>query len=196
MTDSRSYPELESERRPVADVLQELSDVIEAVRGDRDLIRVSGLRGGPEDIGIISIDSLQEDLKRACTELRSFTVAQSSGYPGSSGLLPCPFCGGSRVGMASSIDATEWGVLCSDCGSSCSTSCDSHDEAVTSWNRRSGVPAQAKPDYGAEAQFLLDRLDEFDPGEEDAEREYHGHVAPAIARLRSALSSTDREAGR
>ncbi len=46
----------------------------------------------------------------------------------------------------------------------------------------------------AEAQFLLDRLDEFDPGDEDAERDFHGHVAPAMARLRHALgsdSSTD-----
>jgi hypothetical protein len=38
------------------------------------------------------------------------------------------------------------------------------------------------------AQFLLDRLDEFDPGEDEPEREYHGHVTPAIARLRSALT--------
>jgi hypothetical protein len=38
------------------------------------------------------------------------------------------------------------------------------------------------------ARFLLDRLDEFDPGDDEPEREYHGHVAPAIARLRSALS--------
>jgi hypothetical protein len=37
------------------------------------------------------------------------------------------------------------------------------------------------------ARFLLDRLDEFDPGEYDAEREYHGHVTPAIARLRGAV---------
>lgn len=55
----------------------------------------------------------------------------------------------------------------------------------------SRVDAQGSGDCGAEAQFLLDRLDEFDPGEEDAERDFHGHVAPAIARLRSALSSTN-----
>lgn len=38
------------------------------------------------------------------------------------------------------------------------------------------------------ARFLLDRLQEFDPGDFQAERDFHGHVAPAIARLRSALS--------
>lgn len=37
------------------------------------------------------------------------------------------------------------------------------------------------------SRFLLDRLQEFDPGDFEAEREFHGHVAPAIARLRSAL---------
>jgi hypothetical protein len=42
-----------------------------------------------------------------------------------------------------------------------------------------------------DVEFLLDRLAEFDPGEDDAEREYHGHVAPAIARLRNALAYTE-----
>jgi len=37
------------------------------------------------------------------------------------------------------------------------------------------------------AQFLVDRLEEFDPGDDEPEREYHGHVAPAAARLRGAL---------
>jgi hypothetical protein len=37
------------------------------------------------------------------------------------------------------------------------------------------------------SQFLVDRLEEFDPGDDEPEREYHGHVAPAAARLRGAL---------
>lgn len=37
-------------------------------------------------------------------------------------------------------------------------------------------------------QFLVDRLEEFDPGDDEPEREYHGHVAPALSRFRSALS--------
>ncbi len=37
------------------------------------------------------------------------------------------------------------------------------------------------------AQFLVDRLEEFDPGDDQPEREFHGHVAPAAARLRAAL---------
>lgn len=36
-------------------------------------------------------------------------------------------------------------------------------------------------------QFLVDRLEEFDPGDDQPEREFHGHVAPAAARLRFAL---------
>jgi len=43
------------------------------------------------------------------------------------------------------------------------------------------------------AQFLADRLDEFDPGEDEAEREYHGHVAPALARLKTALHRGAKE---
>jgi hypothetical protein len=40
-------------------------------------------------------------------------------------------------------------------------------------------------------QFLVDRLEEFDPGDDQPEREFHGHVAPAAARLRSALQPKD-----
>ena len=39
-----------------------------------------------------------------------------------------------------------------------------------------------------EAQFLLDRLDEYDPEDEDHVRDFHGHVTPAMARLRRALA--------
>jgi broad specificity phosphatase PhoE len=38
------------------------------------------------------------------------------------------------------------------------------------------------------SQFLVDRLEEFDPGDDEPEREFHGHVAPAAARLRDALN--------
>ena len=40
-----------------------------------------------------------------------------------------------------------------------------------------------------EAKFLLDRLDEYDPEDEDHVRDFHGHVAPAIARLRNVLAA-------
>lgn len=39
-----------------------------------------------------------------------------------------------------------------------------------------------------EAMFLLDRLEEYDPEDEDHVRDFHGHIAPAIARLRNALA--------
>lgn len=44
-----------------------------------------------------------------------------------------------------------------------------------------------------EAQFLLDRLEEYDPEDEDHVRDFHGHVAPAIARLRNALANKPDE---
>ncbi|MCK1670343.1 hypothetical protein [Bradyrhizobium sp. 150] len=61
----------DEQRRPIADVLDELIRVIEAVRGDRDVIRVSGLIGNSEDVGIVGIDGLQENLRRAVSQLRS-----------------------------------------------------------------------------------------------------------------------------
>lgn len=39
-----------------------------------------------------------------------------------------------------------------------------------------------------EIRFLLDRLEEYDPEDADHVRDFHGHVAPAIARLRTALA--------
>lgn len=47
-----------------------------------------------------------------------------------------------------------------------------------------------------EAQFLLDRLDEYDPEDEDHVRDFHGHIAPAMARLRSALADKPNPAQR
>ena len=46
------------------------------------------------------------------------------------------------------------------------------------------------------SRFLLARLQEFDPGDFEAEREFHGHVAPAIARLSAALPPIPGEASR
>lgn len=71
MTIPRSSPDTGAVRRPIVEVLEELSSTIEAVRGNRDVIRVSGLRGDAQDIGIVSIDSLQEVIRRACDELRA-----------------------------------------------------------------------------------------------------------------------------
>lgn len=45
------------------------------------------------------------------------------------------------------------------------------------------------------SRFLCDRLEEFDPGDDEPEREYHGHVAPAVARLRAALQPQDKANG-
>lgn len=41
-------------------------------------------------------------------------------------------------------------------------------------------------------RFLVHRLEEFDPGDEEPEREYHGHVAPALARFSAALGRAEQ----
>jgi hypothetical protein len=64
--------------RPVIEVLQELSDVIDAVRGDRVVIRVSGLLGDSQDVGIMGIDGLQELIRRTCDALRPGAAQQPS----------------------------------------------------------------------------------------------------------------------
>ena len=51
---------------------------------------------------------------------------------------------------------------------------------------------------GADVTFLLDRLDELDWSQDKAEieRDFHGHVAPAVARLRATpkgLTPLERE---
>jgi hypothetical protein len=83
MTNSHSPSSAESweERRPIADVLDELVGVIEAVRGDRDVIRVSGLVGNAQDVGVVGIDSLQDNLKRAIVALRTGAPAQAAPEP-------------------------------------------------------------------------------------------------------------------
>lgn len=54
--------------------------------------------------------------------------------------------------------------------------------ALTAANSRAQV-------IRAEAQFLIDRLDEFAPDIDTAnnERDFYGHVEPSIARLRALL---------
>lgn len=47
-----------------------------------------------------------------------------------------------------------------------------------------------------EVQFLLDRLDEYDPEDADHVRDFHGHIAPAIARLRHAMADKSNPAQR
>jgi Lar family restriction alleviation protein len=59
-------------------------------------------------------------------------------------LLACPFCGSTRVGIGASQDdpATQWSVICSGCGSSCSLYCETEQEAVASWNTRAAPVPQ------------------------------------------------------
>jgi hypothetical protein len=75
-------------------------------------------------------------------------------------LLGCPFCGSSRVGMASSIDATDWGVLCSECGSSCSTTCENEEDTIASWNRRA-TPAQGAVTLANIERVIVDYFEQL-----------------------------------
>lgn len=51
-------------------------------------------------------------------------------------LQPCPFCGSTEVAIGSSHKKTQWAVICSKCGASCSLYCESEQDAITSWNTR------------------------------------------------------------
>ncbi|MGO3930844.1 hypothetical protein NP284_21335 [Rhodopseudomonas pseudopalustris] len=62
------------------------------------------------------------------------------------------------------------------------------------WRNEQAAPAEACADAEVRSEtvlfaaaFLLARLQEFDPGDFAAEREFNGHVAPAMARLKSAI---------
>lgn len=64
-------------------------------------------------------------------------------------------------------------------------------------HRRASV---VTPEITGAAQFLIDRLDDFEGGSlgdsiEDACRDFDGHVSPAIERLRAALSVVSHETG-
>lgn len=68
------------------------------------------------------------------------------------------------------------------------------DVSGVEFNRTSEANARliaAAPCVVEGGSFLLDRLDDFErvmEANEDTEREWHGHVAPAIARFRAAIA--------
>jgi hypothetical protein len=53
----------------IADELKGLVGVVEAVRGDRGLLRVSGTRGDAQDVGIIGIDAFNRMMQAAIATL-------------------------------------------------------------------------------------------------------------------------------
>lgn len=65
----------------VAADLQELMDVIEAVRGERGLLRVSGTRGDPNDVGVLGIERFNDLMIRAIDALAIPTLAQAAPDP-------------------------------------------------------------------------------------------------------------------
>lgn len=144
-----------------------------------------------------------------------------SSSPDTSGLLPCPFCNrelehdaGISATFHPEIPYEEYCPLKGFLFAS------DRKDIIAAWNTRARSSAAtaapidltnhhnallcpycnpkslqfadaAQPSWLPDVLFLLDRLEEFDPGDDEPEREFHGHVAPAIARLRSAISSTD-----
>jgi Lar family restriction alleviation protein len=76
-------------------------------------------------------------------------------------LLPCPFCGGTRVFL---IDPPDW-VECSDCKTEGPYRDSNRPNAVTAWNTRAGMP-----DPAAEIAALRSALAEEKAGRE-ADRE-------------------------
>ena len=70
------------------------------------------------------------------------------------------------------------------------------DDLLTALKELSALRAQEGME--AEARFLLDRLDELDLTEMSGPlyRDFAGHVAPSIARLRAMIAAAPQEAGR
>jgi hypothetical protein len=66
-----------------------------------------------------------------------------------------------------------------------------HAECVHVFSETNARLIAAAPCVVEGGSFLLDRLDDFEramEANEDTEREWHGHVAPAIARFRAAIA--------
>ena len=110
-------------------------------------------------------------------------------------LKPCPFCGDeARIVLDRGRNAV--GVECSKCTAQQPPSWDvaSEEWAVRAWNTRLSHSAEKEALIG-QAQFLLDRLVDHEvrmTSDADA-REWHGHVTPAMARLRAVLSPVEGE---
>jgi Lar family restriction alleviation protein len=108
-------------------------------------------------------------------------------------LLPCPFCGATDGRLVQAFTRTTetfafWSVECLDCGVEVADD-ESQERADAAWNTRAPADLRSALEAGS---FLLDRLADHEnciSSEEDA-REWHGHVAPAIARFRAALAPT------
>ncbi len=66
----------------VADELRELRGVVEAVRGDRGVLRVSGTRGDSQDVGVIGIKPFFEIIDRAIAALALPSAMSGCGWPG------------------------------------------------------------------------------------------------------------------
>jgi hypothetical protein len=59
----------------IISVLEELSGVIEAVHGDREIIRVSGRIGDSQDVGVMGIDGFQELLRQTTARIEELEGA-------------------------------------------------------------------------------------------------------------------------
>jgi hypothetical protein len=60
--------------REIAADIEELLSVIEAVRGDRGVLRVSGTRGDSQDVGVLGVKPFSDLMRRAIAALRAAPV--------------------------------------------------------------------------------------------------------------------------
>jgi len=90
-----------------------------------------------------------------------------------------------RAALASSTPE-EGGLSCSKCGNPNRMMCDCSLPSRVETPTVRGDEVERLRETGA---FLLDRLDELETSDpEQFQRDFYGHVAPAIARFRAALS--------
>jgi Lar family restriction alleviation protein len=112
-------------------------------------------------------------------------------------LKPCPFCKGEAkrltIGDDEPNNAGGDVIVCTKCGASSHVEFGRKENLVSRWNTRAALSASggdaaelAAADMREAVIFLSDRIDELDwsGGIEQLEREWHGHVEPALSRLR------------
>jgi hypothetical protein len=62
---------MSGEAAKLAEEIEELNDVIQSVKGDRGILRVSGTRGDPQDIGVLGIARFSDLARRLSSFLRA-----------------------------------------------------------------------------------------------------------------------------
>jgi Lar family restriction alleviation protein len=102
--------------------------------------------------GMTYQEARRDTVDKVREAMRTVEAMQSPGPAqqpdsGSSGLLPCPFCGGKANVYENEVDfVTKWSVGCGDCNCNMDVCEDTPADAAVVWNTRIPGPAQKPTD--------------------------------------------------